>query len=122
MKYRGRQRDREERDHNERIMYRYRYSRKKGRQEVGGEGHKEVPDDAGIMMSDRGPFFGDRTAARRQCTQQTGVKQMKIVPVTAQHNFETKVRCRTCRSRKQDLSTSPTELQRLPKFFLGGVE
>lgn len=95
----------------------YRCSGEKGRQEVG----EVVPDDAEIMTSDRGPFFGDRTAARRQCTQQTGVKQMKIVPVTAQHNFETKVRCKTCRSRKQDLSTSPTELQRLPKFFWGWV-
>lgn len=102
----------------------------KGKTGGGGEGHKEVPDDAEITTSDRDPFFGDRTAARRQCTQhpapstqQTGVRQMTIVPVTAQQRFETKSGAERVDPESKISSTSPTRRpQRLPKIFFSGEE
>lgn len=53
----------------EEILYRYRGKRKKKTGGGGEGGRKEVLDDAKITTSGRGPFFGDRPAARRQCTQ-----------------------------------------------------
>lgn len=50
----------------------YKCSGENGRQEVGGEGHKEVPDDAEITTSDRALFSatgqrpGDSVPSRQE--------------------------------------------------------